>query len=104
MTFEFETDEPKVFVDERIRAIFDMIEDMKSGLRDYNEAELQEIKECARAWKRVSMSNTVSSFAYYIIDRCNYQMSILRAAQTATAQAEEKPISWLDRPEPKEYR
>lgn len=82
MTFDFETDEPKVFVEEKMRTIFNMYHDMKSELRDYNLAELQEVKEFASSYTRLGTSpfrnDIVRQFANQIVQQVRYRMAVLR--------------------------
>ena len=39
MTFEFEKDEPKVFVEEKMRSVFMLLEDIRSELRGFEQQE-----------------------------------------------------------------
>lgn len=87
MTFNFEKEPPKVFVEEQMRNVFNLLEDMKVELRGYNEAELQEVKEFAVPWMSAS-NRTIIMFASYIVDQCNYQMTMLRAADKALKKTE----------------
>lgn len=87
MSFEFEKETPKVFVEGQMRNVFNLLEDMKVELRGYSEAELQEVKEIAAPWMAAS-NRTIIMFASYIVDQCNYQMTMLRAADKALKKAE----------------
>lgn len=102
MTFDFEKEEPKVFVEEKMRSVFMLLEDIRSELRGYEPQELDEIKEIAKPFMTVP-NRTMIMCASYIVDQCNYQKTMLRAAEKAAAKADKQP-DWLDIPQPKEYR
>lgn len=82
MSFEFEKETPKDFVEGRLRIIFNMYHDMKSELRDYDLAELQEVKEFASSYTRLGTSpfrnDIVMQFANKIVEQARYRMAVLR--------------------------
>ena len=61
MSFEFEKEVPKVFVEGQMRNVFNLLEDMKVELRGYNEAELQEVKEIVAPWMAASNRTAAAS-------------------------------------------
>ena len=78
--------EPKDFVEDKMKGLFNMLEDMKLELRGYTLAELDEVKEHARPFMAVS-NRTMIMFASYIVDQCNYQKTIMRAAAASKQKA-----------------
>ena len=87
MSFYFEKESPKVFVEGQMRTVFNLLEDMKVELRGYDEAELQEVKEFAKRWITVPNLAMVV-IASHMFDQCNYQMTMLRAADNALKKSE----------------
>lgn len=87
MSFDFEKEEPKVFVEGQMRTVFNLLEDMKLELRGYDEAELQEVKEFAKRWLTVP-NRVMVVIASHMFDQCNYQMTMLRAADKALKKSE----------------
>jgi len=94
---------PSDFIDDKMKSLFNMIEDTKLEMRGYSPAELDELKEHARSYmNRANRAMVV--FASLIVDQCDYQKAILRAAQASRKERAEKKRGWLDRPQPREYR
>ena len=87
MSFYFEKESPKVFVEGQMRTVFNLLEDMKVELRGYDEAELQEVKEFAKRWLTVT-NRAMVVIASHMFDQCNYQMTMLRAADNALKKSE----------------
>jgi len=105
MTIEFEKEVPNRFAEEKMRSMFNQLEDMKAELRLYGQADLDEIKEAARPYMNAS-NRTMAMFASYMVDQCNYEKTLQRAAEKSAEKSKThgEVIDWLARPEPKEYR
>ena len=78
--------EPRQFIEDKMRSLFNMIEDTKLEMRGYSPAELDELKEHAKTY--MNRANRVwVIFASLIVDQCDYQKAVLRAIAASKQQA-----------------
>ena len=78
MTFEFEKEDPKRFVEDKIKTLFNLIEDTKLEIRDYTLGDIDELREHAMLHTTV-YSRAMAVFASMIVEQCDYQKAMLRA-------------------------
>lgn len=77
MTFEFEKEDPKKFVEDKMKTLFKLIEDTKLEMTDYTLDETDELREHAMLHTTV-YSRAMAVFASMIVEQCDYQKAMLR--------------------------